>query len=112
MDILPSQVDKQRRGGGRAAAAYCRTVPLDDIDSLACETVRVRGNIICHECAQQYVGKSQSCMVISSRLYCHAPVVVVGIVLAVCGRTIAPEVDATKASRLCGRQAAQRMREI
>ena len=25
-------------------------------------------------CAQQYVGKSQSCMVVSGRLYGHAPV--------------------------------------
>ena len=27
-----------------------------------------------HPCAQQYVGKSQSCMVISGRLIVHAPV--------------------------------------
>ena len=37
-------------------------------------SVRVRGHITGHACAQQYVGKSQACMVISGRLIVHAPV--------------------------------------
>eukprot|EP01048_Picozoa_sp_COSAG05_P013005 COSAG05_NODE_1344_length_5130_cov_5.136156_5_plen_93_part_00 len=56
------------------AQALAWLTNVDRVPSLVIAALRVRGNIYNRPCAQQYVGKSQSCMVTSGRLIPHASV--------------------------------------